>query len=171
MQAVKGERERPVVMAVLEALTGVLRTCGTLAVQPPERINDLCIVLKTVLQKKVSGGRAAVGRGGVRSQKSGFSKASSPALLISPPPQKGKAGEPTLTELCLPQTACQNAEEEEEDDDEDQVRVSDERGPDHLVSPHRASSGQCAQPSLEEPRLVREVGDYQEGATLIPVRW
>lgn len=55
MQAVKGERERPVVMAVLEALTGVLRTCGTLAVQPPERVNDLCIVLKTVLQKKVSG--------------------------------------------------------------------------------------------------------------------
>lgn len=55
MQAVKGERERPVVMAVLEALTGVLRTCGTLAVQHPGRLNDLCIVLKTVLQKKVSG--------------------------------------------------------------------------------------------------------------------
>nr|XP_048300005.1 importin-4 [Myodes glareolus] len=54
MQAVKGERERPVVMAVLEALTGVLRTCGTLAVQPPGRLNDLCIVLKTVLQKKTA---------------------------------------------------------------------------------------------------------------------
>lgn len=93
MQAVKGERERPVVMAVLEALTGVLRTCGTLAVQPPGRLNDLCIVLKTVLQKKVSGEgrrRYPVGRGGVRSQKREFSKASSPALLISPPPQKGE---------------------------------------------------------------------------------
>ncbi|XP_038165776.1 importin-4 [Arvicola amphibius] len=54
IQAVKGERERPVVMAVLEALTGVLRTCGTLAVQHPGRLNDLCIVLKTVLQKKTA---------------------------------------------------------------------------------------------------------------------
>ncbi|XP_049982054.1 importin-4 [Alexandromys fortis] len=54
IQAVKVERERPVVMAVLEALTGVLRTCGTLAVQHPGRINDLCVVLKTVLQKKTA---------------------------------------------------------------------------------------------------------------------
>lgn len=53
IQAVKVERERPVVMAVLEALTGVLRTCGALTLQPPGRLSDLCNVLKAVLQKKV----------------------------------------------------------------------------------------------------------------------
>ncbi|KAL1781203.1 importin-4 [Sigmodon hispidus] len=54
MQAVKGERERPVVMAVLEALTGVLRTCGTLTLQPPGRLSELCNMLKSVLQKKTA---------------------------------------------------------------------------------------------------------------------
>lgn len=61
MQAVKVERERPVVMAVLEALTGVLRTCGNLALQPPGRLSELCSMLKAVLQKKVSRGE---GKGG-----------------------------------------------------------------------------------------------------------
>lgn len=55
MQAVSGERERQVVMAVLEALTGVLRDCGPLALQPPGRLAELCGVLKAVLQRKVSG--------------------------------------------------------------------------------------------------------------------
>lgn len=55
MQAVYGERERQVVMAVLEALTGVLRSCGTLTLQPPGRLAELCNVLKAVLQRKVSG--------------------------------------------------------------------------------------------------------------------
>lgn len=171
MQAVKGERERPVVMAVLEALTGVLRTCGTLAVQPPGRLNDLCIVLKTVLQKKVSGEGRLWGEEVSGPRRGNFQRLQVQLCSSHHHRRKEKAGEPTLTELCLPQTACQNTEEEEEDDDEDQVRVSDERVLDNLVSPHRASSGQCAQPSLEEPGLVREVGDYQEGATLIPVRW
>lgn len=54
IQAVSGERERPVVMTVLEALTGVLRTCGTLTLQSPGRLIDLCNVLKAVLQHKVS---------------------------------------------------------------------------------------------------------------------
>ncbi|KAL6076022.1 hypothetical protein STEG23_007629 [Scotinomys teguina] len=54
MQAVKGEKERPVVMAVLEALTGVLRTCGALALQPPGRLSELCTMLKAVLQKKTA---------------------------------------------------------------------------------------------------------------------
>lgn len=116
IQAVKVERERPVVMAVLEALTGVLRTCGTLAVQHPGRINDLCIVLKTVLQKKVSGAGGLWGE-----------EVSGPRRVQLCPShhhrRKEKSGEPTLTELCLPQTACQNSEEEEEeDDDDDQVK-------------------------------------------------
>lgn len=55
MQAVYGERERQVVMAVLEALTGVLRSCGTLTLQPPGRLAELCNMLKAVLQRKVSG--------------------------------------------------------------------------------------------------------------------
>lgn len=53
MQAVKGEKERPVVMAVLEALTGVLRTCGAVTLYPSGRLSELCSMLKAVLQKKV----------------------------------------------------------------------------------------------------------------------
>ncbi|XP_008570553.1 PREDICTED: importin-4 [Galeopterus variegatus] len=54
MQAVNGERERQVVMAVLEALTGVLRSCGTFTLQPPGRLAELCSMLKAVLQRKTS---------------------------------------------------------------------------------------------------------------------
>nr|XP_035116087.2 importin-4 isoform X2 [Callithrix jacchus] len=54
VQAVNGERERQVVMAVLEALTGVLRSCGTLALQPPGRLAELCSMLKAVLQRKTA---------------------------------------------------------------------------------------------------------------------
>ncbi|XP_006883240.1 PREDICTED: importin-4 [Elephantulus edwardii] len=54
MQAVTGERERQVVMAVLEALTGVLRSCGAIALQPPGRLAELCSVLKAVLQRKIT---------------------------------------------------------------------------------------------------------------------
>ncbi|XP_036305721.1 importin-4 isoform X5 [Pipistrellus kuhlii] len=54
MQAVYGERERQVVMAVLEALTGVLRSCGALALQPPGRLAELCNMLKAVLQRKTA---------------------------------------------------------------------------------------------------------------------
>lgn len=54
VQAVYGERERVVVMAVLEALTRVLRSCGTLTLQPPGCLANLCNTLKAVLQRKVS---------------------------------------------------------------------------------------------------------------------
>lgn len=54
MQAVSSERERQVVMAVLEALTGVLRGCGPLALQPPGRLAELCGMLKAVLQQKTA---------------------------------------------------------------------------------------------------------------------
>ncbi|CAK6432536.1 unnamed protein product [Pipistrellus nathusii] len=54
VQAVYGERERQVVMAVLEALTGVLRSCGALALQPPGRLAELCNMLKAVLQRKTA---------------------------------------------------------------------------------------------------------------------
>ncbi|XP_035311518.1 importin-4 isoform X1 [Cricetulus griseus] len=54
MQAVKGEKERPVVMAVLEALTGVLRTCGAVTLYPSGRLSELCSMLKAVLQKKTA---------------------------------------------------------------------------------------------------------------------
>lgn len=84
MQAVKVERERPVVMAVLEALTGVLRTCGNLALQPSGRLSDLCNMLKAVLQKKVSS---------VRPQETALSGLKSSALLCG----KDKAGESKLS--------------------------------------------------------------------------
>lgn len=54
MQAVSKERERQVVMAVLEALTGVLRSCGALSLQPPGRLAELCTMLKAVLQRKTA---------------------------------------------------------------------------------------------------------------------
>ncbi|XP_029808551.1 importin-4 [Suricata suricatta] len=54
MQAVNAERERQVVMGVLEALTGVLRCCGPLALQPPGRLAELCNMLKAVLQRKTT---------------------------------------------------------------------------------------------------------------------
>ncbi|XP_063507551.1 importin-4 isoform X3 [Pongo pygmaeus] len=54
MQAVNRERERQVVMAVLEALTGVLRSCGTLTLKPPGRLAELCSMLKAVLQRKTA---------------------------------------------------------------------------------------------------------------------
>nr|XP_014336661.1 PREDICTED: importin-4 isoform X1 [Bos mutus] len=54
LQAVNGERERQVVMAVLEALTAVLHSCGGLALQPPGRLAELCQVLKAVLQRKTA---------------------------------------------------------------------------------------------------------------------
>ncbi|XP_075388121.1 importin-4 isoform X2 [Tenrec ecaudatus] len=54
MQAVSRERERQVVMAVLEALTGVLHRCGSTALQPPGRLAELCSTLKAVLQRKTA---------------------------------------------------------------------------------------------------------------------
>ncbi|XP_046509294.1 importin-4 isoform X2 [Equus quagga] len=54
VQAVNKDRERQVVMAVLEALTGVLRSCGPLTLQPPGRLAELCSVLKAVLQRKTA---------------------------------------------------------------------------------------------------------------------
>uniref|UniRef100_A0A8C0NHP8 Importin 4 n=1 Tax=Canis lupus familiaris TaxID=9615 RepID=A0A8C0NHP8_CANLF len=54
IQAVSEERERQVVMAVLEALTSVLRGCGPLALQPPGRLAELCGMLRAVLQRKTA---------------------------------------------------------------------------------------------------------------------
>ncbi|XP_020823937.1 importin-4 [Phascolarctos cinereus] len=54
LQAVNMERERLVVMSVLEALNGVLRNCGSFVLQPPSRLADLCNVIKAVLQKKIA---------------------------------------------------------------------------------------------------------------------
>ncbi|KAM5239735.1 importin-4 isoform 2-T2 [Hipposideros larvatus] len=54
MRAVYKERERQVVMAVLEALTGVLRSCGTFTLQPPGCLTDLCNMLKAVMQRKTA---------------------------------------------------------------------------------------------------------------------
>ncbi|XP_032963784.1 importin-4 isoform X2 [Rhinolophus ferrumequinum] len=54
MQAVYRERERQVVMAVLEVLTAVLRSCGTFTLQPPGSLADLCNMLKAVLQRKTA---------------------------------------------------------------------------------------------------------------------
>ncbi|XP_033707150.1 importin-4 isoform X4 [Tursiops truncatus] len=54
VRAVNGERERQVVMAVLAALTAVLRGSGSLALQPPGRLAEICHALKGVLQRKTA---------------------------------------------------------------------------------------------------------------------
>ncbi|XP_074090906.1 importin-4 [Macrotis lagotis] len=54
LQAVNVERERLVVMSVLEALNGVLRNCGPAVLQPPSRLAELCNIIKAVLQKKIA---------------------------------------------------------------------------------------------------------------------
>ncbi|KAM9066255.1 importin-4 [Sarcophilus harrisii] len=54
LQAVNMERERLVVMAVLEALNNVLRNCGSSVLQPPSRLSEICTVIKAVLQKKIA---------------------------------------------------------------------------------------------------------------------
>ncbi|XP_023563486.1 importin-4 isoform X3 [Octodon degus] len=54
IQTVNREQERQVVMAVLEALTGVLRSCGALVLQPAGRLAELCGMLRAVLQRKVA---------------------------------------------------------------------------------------------------------------------
>lgn len=119
MQAVNGEQERQVVMAVLEALTAVLRGCGNLALQPPGRLAELCHMLKAVLQRKVS--RAAGCR--VRrwpGPRRGWPDAGSPDPASIHPEERRGRGAHTELSSSLPQTACQDADEEEE---EDQVRA------------------------------------------------
>ncbi|XP_065727106.1 importin-4 [Phocoena phocoena] len=54
VRAVNEERERQVVMAVLAALTVVLRGSGSLALQPPGRLAEICHALKGVLQRKTA---------------------------------------------------------------------------------------------------------------------
>ncbi|XP_043835956.1 importin-4 isoform X2 [Dromiciops gliroides] len=54
LQAVNEDRERLVVMSVLEALTSLLRNCGPFVLQPPRRLAELCNVVKAVLQKKIA---------------------------------------------------------------------------------------------------------------------
>lgn len=119
MQAVYRERERQVVMAVLEALTGVLRSCGTLILQPPGRLAELCNMLKAVLQRKVS-------RAGGLQPPGGDGQMLQIQLLHTPTPhhlperRRGRRAQAELSYVFL-QTACQDTEEEEED--EDQVRA------------------------------------------------
>uniref|UniRef100_A0A6I8P8H9 Importin 4 n=2 Tax=Ornithorhynchus anatinus TaxID=9258 RepID=A0A6I8P8H9_ORNAN len=54
VQAVQGERERLVVMGVLEALGGLLKSCGALALRAPGRLEDLCAALGAVLHKRTA---------------------------------------------------------------------------------------------------------------------
>uniref|UniRef100_A0A5F8GPZ1 Importin 4 n=1 Tax=Monodelphis domestica TaxID=13616 RepID=A0A5F8GPZ1_MONDO len=54
LKAVNTDRERLVVMSVLEALNSVLRSCGLFVLHPPCRLPELCKVIKAVLQKKIA---------------------------------------------------------------------------------------------------------------------
>jgi hypothetical protein len=54
LEAVRGERERQVVMGVLEAMNGVLKACQGEALQSPGRLQEISQAIRDVLKKRVS---------------------------------------------------------------------------------------------------------------------
>uniref|UniRef100_A0A6Q2XXP9 Importin N-terminal domain-containing protein n=1 Tax=Esox lucius TaxID=8010 RepID=A0A6Q2XXP9_ESOLU len=52
LEAVRTERERQVVMAVLEAMNGVLKSCQGEALQSPERLKEISQAIRDVLKKR-----------------------------------------------------------------------------------------------------------------------
>uniref|UniRef100_A0AAY4BCD9 Importin N-terminal domain-containing protein n=1 Tax=Denticeps clupeoides TaxID=299321 RepID=A0AAY4BCD9_9TELE len=52
LEAVRQERERQVVMAVLEAMNGVIKSCQGEALQTPGRLTEICHAIRDVLKKK-----------------------------------------------------------------------------------------------------------------------
>ncbi|XP_063063252.1 importin-4 isoform X2 [Engraulis encrasicolus] len=53
MEAVRSEKERQVVMGVLEALNSVIKSCQAEAVQAPGRLQEISHVIRDVLKKKM----------------------------------------------------------------------------------------------------------------------
>ncbi|KAJ8010569.1 hypothetical protein DPEC_G00076440 [Dallia pectoralis] len=52
LETVRSERERQVVMGVLEAMNGVLKSCQGEALQSPERLKEISQAIRDVLKKK-----------------------------------------------------------------------------------------------------------------------
>uniref|UniRef100_A0A8C8G8V2 TOG domain-containing protein n=1 Tax=Oncorhynchus tshawytscha TaxID=74940 RepID=A0A8C8G8V2_ONCTS len=55
LEAVRGERERQVVMGVLEAMNAVLKACQGEALQSPGRLQEISQAIRDVLKKRVIG--------------------------------------------------------------------------------------------------------------------
>lgn len=55
LEAVRSERERQVVMGVLEALNGVVKSCQGEALKTPGRLAEISHAIRDVLKKKVRG--------------------------------------------------------------------------------------------------------------------
>lgn len=53
LEAVKHERERQVVMGVLEAMNSVIKSCKGEALQTPHRLVEVSHAIRDVLKKKV----------------------------------------------------------------------------------------------------------------------
>lgn len=53
LEAVKHERERQVVMGVLEAMNSVIKSCQREALQTPHRLAEISHAIRDVLRKKV----------------------------------------------------------------------------------------------------------------------
>lgn len=53
LEAVRQDRERHVVMAALEAMNAILQSCQGEALQGPDRLTDICRIIRDVLKKKV----------------------------------------------------------------------------------------------------------------------
>ena len=53
VETVRSERERHVVMSVLEAMNGVVKACQGEALQQPGRLQDISHAIRDVLKKKV----------------------------------------------------------------------------------------------------------------------
>lgn len=54
LQAVKGDRERQVVMGVLESLNGVIKACQGAALQSPGMLQDISRAIRDVLKKRTT---------------------------------------------------------------------------------------------------------------------
>lgn len=53
LEAVRQERERTVVMAVLESMNGLIKSCQGEALQVPGRLAQISNAIRDVLKKKV----------------------------------------------------------------------------------------------------------------------
>lgn len=56
VKGIREDKERQVVMTILEALAKLLKSCQEEALRRPGLLTDLCHVIREVLEKKVGGG-------------------------------------------------------------------------------------------------------------------
>lgn len=99
VKGIQADKEREVVMAVLETLGKLLKTCQQEALREPGRLGELCRVIREVLEKKVSArGGGEEGPRGTSSSMLGLlcsrtlSASPTSLCLVRPPGHLGMGG-------------------------------------------------------------------------------